>query len=174
MCIRDSYLPNQSVMMGETGGTVLPAPPPVDLNQYAGMWYEQGSVKQDPSVVLVNVKAVYTPQPDGSIKVQKSGNSVGPSGPEWSITGSAVSVNAFSTRLSVSFSGAPNRSEPGNYWIIDYAPDYSWAIVSDANGTSGTILTRDQFLPEAYFNALVARANRLGVRGTITPTAQYP
>ena len=169
-----TYIPNQPIVMGETGGTVLPAPPPVDIYQYAGTWYEQGSVKQDPSVVRVNVKAVYTPQVDGSINVQNSGKYVGPSGPEWSITGSAVPVNAFNTRLNVSFSGEPNRNEPGNYWIIDYAPDYRWVIVKDANGTSGTILTREQFPSEAEYNALVARAYRLRVRGTITPTAQYP
>ncbi len=168
------YVQNQTIVMGETGVTVLPAPPPVDIVQYAGTWYEQGSVKQDPSVVLVNVKAVYTPQPGGSINVQNSGNSAGPSGPAWSITGSAVPVNAFNTRLNVSFSGDPNRNEPGNYWILDYAPDYSWVIVSDANRTSGTILTREQSPFEDKYNALVARAYRLGVRGSITPTAQYP
>ena len=168
------YVPNQPIVIGETGGTVLPAPPPVDINQYAGTWYEQGSVKQGPSALLVNVKAVYTPQPDGSINVQNSSKFVGPSGPDWSITGSAVPVNAFNTRLNVSFAGEPNRNEPGNYWILDYAPDYSWMIVGDANGTSGTILTRQQFPSEAEYNALLARAYQLGVRGTITPTAQYP
>ena len=165
------YVANQPIVIGETGGTVLPAPPPVDIVQYLGTWYEQGSVKQDPSVVLVNVKAVYT-EAGGSITVENSGNT-GPSGPAWSITGSAVPVNAANTRLNVSFSGQPTRDEPGNYWILDYAPDYSWAIVSDPTGTSGSILTRDQVIPEAEYNALVARAYRLGVRGTITPTAQY-
>lgn len=169
-----TYIPNQPIEMGETGGTVLPAPPPVDVNQYAGAWYELGSVKQDPSVVLVNVKAVYTPQSDGSINVQNSGKSGGPRGPEWSITGSAEPVNAAYTRLNVSFFGESNRNESGNYWILDYGPDYSWAIVSDASGTTGTILTREQFPSEAEYNTLVARAYRLGVRGTITPTAQYP
>jgi lipocalin len=74
----------------------------------------------------------------------------------------------------VAFSGKPNTDEPGNYWILDYAPDYSWAIVSDSTKTSGSILTRDQVIPEAEYKALVARAYRLGVRGTITPTAQFP
>jgi lipocalin len=168
-----TYVANQPIVMGETGVTVLPAPPPVDINQYAGDWYEQGSVKQDPSVVLVNVKEVFTPQPGGSITVENSGNTSGPSGPEWTVTGSAVPVNAANTRLSVSFSGQPTTDEPGNYWILDYAPDYNWAIVSDASGSSGTILTRDQVILEAKYKALVARAYRLGVRGTITPTAQY-
>ena len=168
-----TYVPNQQILMGEAGVTVLPAPPPVDINQYAGTWYEQGSVKKDPSNVLYNVKAVYMPQSDGSMSVQNSGKSVGPSGPEWSITGSAVPVNAFNTRLNVSFSGEPNRNVPGNYWILDYAPDYSWAIVGDPTGTSGSILSRSQVISEVEFSALVARAYRLGVRG-ITPTAQDP
>jgi lipocalin len=168
-----TYVPNQPIVIGETGATVLPAPPPVDINQYAGTWYEQGSVKKDPSNVLYNVKAVYMPQSDGSMSVQNSGKSVGPSGPEWSITGSAVPVNTFNTRLNVSFSGEPNRNVPGNYWILDYAPDYSWAIVGDPTGTSGSILSRYQVISEVEFSALVARAYRLGVRG-ITPTAQYP
>jgi lipocalin len=73
----------------------------------------------------------------------------------------------------VDYSGEPDAVEPGNYWILDYAPDYSWAIVSDPTGTSGSILTRDQFPSADEYNALVARAYRLGVRGTITPTAQY-
>ena len=169
-----TYVANRPLMIGETGLTVLPAPPPVDINQYAGSWYEQGSVKQDPSVVLVNVEAVYTPQPDGSITVVNSGNTSGPSGPAWTVTGSAVPVNAAKTRFNVSFSGQPTRDEPGNYWILDYAPDYSWAIVGNVSGSSGTILTRDQVILEAEYNALVARAIQLGVRGTITPTAQYP
>ncbi|MCE9631231.1 MAG: lipocalin family protein [Planctomycetia bacterium] len=168
-----TYQENQPIVMGGTGATTLPAPPPVDINQYAGKWYEQGSVKPSPATGLVNVASVFTPQQDGTIKVENSG-SYGPGGPAWNVTGSAVPVNAFNTRLNVSFSGSPTMDEPGNYWILDYAPDYSWAIVSDPTGSSGTILTRDQVIPEGEYNALVARAYRLGVKRTITPTAQYP
>jgi lipocalin len=168
-----TYVANQPIVLGDAGATVLPAPPPVDINQYAGRWYEQGSVKQTPSNGLVNVRAEYTPQPDGTIRVENSGTD-GPDGPEWTITGSAVPVNAANTRLSVSFSGPPAGAEPGNYWILDYAPDYSWAIVSDPTGTEGFILTRDRVISLGEYDALVARAYRLGVRGTITPTAQDP
>jgi lipocalin len=167
-----TYVGNQPIVMGSTGVTALPAPPPVDIAQYAGTWYEQGSVKQEPSSGLVSVTQIFTPEPD-FIGVEYSGT-VGPDGPEWTIAGSAVPVNAANTRLNVSFFGEPNTDEPGNYWILDYAPDYSWAIVSDPTGTSGSILTRDQFPSEAEYNALVARAYQLGVRGTITPTPQYP
>ena len=86
-------------------------------------------------------------------------------------------MNAFNTRLNVGFGGIfggePTATEPGNYWILDYAPDYSWAIVGDAAGTSGYILTRDQFIPEAEYNDLVARAYQLGVARLILPTRQF-
>ena len=168
-----TYVGNQPLVMGATGATVLPAPPPVDINQYAGRWYEQGSIKQPSLIELVNTAANYTPQLDGTITVETYGT-YGQSGPARSTTGSAVPVNAANTRLHVDFLGDPTRDEPGNYWILDYAPDYSWAIVGGPNGTSGSILTRQQVIPEAEYNALVARAYRLGVKGTITPTAQFP
>ena len=168
-----TYVSNQPIVLGDVGATTLPAPPPVDIAQYAGTWYEQGSIKQASTIGLVNVMANFTPQPDGMLRVENSGNESGPSGPAWNVTGTAVAVNEFNTRFNVDYSGEPDAVEPGNYWILDYAPDYSWAIVSDPTGTSGSILTRDQFPSADEYNALVARAYRLGVRGTITPTAQY-
>ena len=67
--------------MGPAGATVLPAPPPVDIVKYSGTWYEQGSVKQFFAIGLVNTTATYTPQTDGSIKVENAGNYFGPNGP---------------------------------------------------------------------------------------------
>ena len=171
-------IPNRDIAMGLADAATLPAPPPVDINQYAGKWYEQGSVRQFFSLGLVNTTATYTPLPDGSVKVENSGQYFGPNGPEVNIVGSAVPVNAFNTRLNVGFpgffGGQPTATEPGNYWILDYAPDYSWAIVGDPNGTSGYILTRQQFFPEAEYNQLVARAYQLGVKRLIIPTRQFP
>ncbi len=90
--------------------------------------------------------------------MENFGQYFGPNGPAVTIEGLAVPVNAYNTRLNVGFGGLfgpaqPSAEEPGNYWIIDYAPDYSWAIVSDPDGTSGFILTRDQFIAEAEYNA---------------------
>ena len=173
------YQPNRPLVMGQASATTLPAPPPVDLNKYSGTWYEQGSVKQLFEIGLVNVKAVYTLQPDGSIKVQNSGNFLGPNGPESGGTATAVPVNApTNTRLNVGFFfGKPNDREPGNYSSLDYDPNYNWVIVSDPNRLSGWILTREQGFraehPDEY-NALVERAKQLGVRLPITPSQQFP
>ncbi|MFM9034297.1 MAG: lipocalin family protein [Mycobacterium sp.] len=171
-----SYVPNQPMVMGEAGATTLPAPPAVDVDSYAGKWYEQGSVKQFFSIGLVNTTATYTPQLDGTITVENAGNYFGPNGPQTNITGAAVPANSpTNTQLNVGFGPRPPKAKvPGNYWIMDYAPDYSWAIVSDPSLITGYILTRDQTISEAEYNALVERAKQLGVRGRITPTKQYP
>jgi lipocalin len=171
-----TYVGNQPIVMGEAGATTLPAPPPVDIAQYSGKWYEQGSVKMFFSLGLVNTTATYTPQPDGTVKVENAGNYFGPNGPSSTITGSAVPVTGSeNTRLNVGFFfGQPNADNPGNYWILDYAPDYAWAIVGDANGTAGYILTREQQISPEEYDALVARAYQLGVKRNITPTAQFP
>ncbi|WP_179474433.1 lipocalin family protein [Mycolicibacterium vinylchloridicum] len=173
-----TYVPNQPIVMGQAGAATLPAPPPVDVAQYADgqPWYEQGSVKLPFAWGLVNTKAVYTLNTDGSVRVQNSGNYIGPNGPASQITGTAVSVNAgVNTRLDVAFfNQTPNAAEPGNYWILDYDPAYQWVIVSDPTGFSGYILTRDQSIPGDEYSALVTRARQLGVWGPITRTRQYP
>jgi len=184
---------DQPVVMGRAGATVMPAPPAVVVNpslpptqNYLGTWYEQGSVRQFFSIGLVNTKAIYSLNPDGSIKVQNSGNYFGPNGPSSDITGSAVPVTGSNnTRLNVGFFGSqPNADNPGNYWIIDRGTfsgnaivggnGYDWAIVSDPTGSSGFILTRPQTVTDAQYNALVARAQTLGVNGIILRTQQYP
>jgi len=74
----------------------------------------------------------------------------------------------------VNFFGPPTTDEPGHYWILDYTPDDHWADVGDPTGNSDSILTRDQLPSEAEYDALVARADRLKVRGTISPTPREP
>ncbi len=146
---------------------------PVDPAQFAGKYYEQGSVKQFFSIGLVNTKAVYTAKPDGTLGVKNSGNYFFKWGPKSTITGSAVPVNATNTALNVGFGGTPSANPPGNYLILDRAPDYSWAIVSDPSGSSGYILTRSKTIDPQTYQQLLAKARELGVTGRITPTRQF-
>lgn len=50
--------------------------------------------------------------------------------------------------------------------IADFTPDYSWAIASDRLGGNGVILTRDQIIEDARYNAVLKRAKWLGVDTT--------
>ena len=154
---------------------VVPSPDPVDPAQFAGTYYEQGSVKQFFSIGLVNTKAVYTLNTDGTIRVQNSGNYFFNKGLRSSIVGSAVPVNATNTELSVSF--LPFRlfapKAPGNYTILAHADNYNWVIVSDPSGKSGYILTRSKTISPEEYQQLLGQARTLGVTGNITPTKQF-
>ena len=148
--------------------------PSVDVNQYLGTWYEVASVKQFFSAGLVNTKAVYSANPDGSIRVENSGNYFFDGGPQSSIVGSAVPVDSTNSRLNVSFTGSNGAQPPGNYWIIDLADDYSWAAVSDPTGNSFFLLTREKTIDPTLKAEIIARAAALGVKtGGITDTQQF-
>lgn len=159
------------------GPRPVPSSVPVDPAQFAGTYYEQGSVKQFFSLGLVNTKATYSLNPDGTIRVQNSGNYFFNNGLLSSITGSAVPLNATNTALDVSFSPFKlpfSLSAPtGNYIIVARAPDYSWVLVSDPTGFSGYVLTRSQFIPAQQYQQLVGELVSHGVWGPITPTNQY-
>jgi lipocalin len=148
--------------------------PSVDVGRYLGTWYEVGSVKQFFSLGLVNTTAQYSLLPDGTIRVENSGNYFAPDGPESRIVGSAVPVDASNARLNVSFTGSNGADPPGNYWIVDLDPDYRWAIVSDPTGASGFLLSRTKQVSPALYQELLDRAAAKGVQvGGITPTPQF-
>lgn len=155
--------------------SAVPSSVPVDPAQFAGTYYEQGSVKQFFSIGLVNTKATYTLNPDGTIRVQNSGNYFFNRGPRSSIVGSAVVVNDTNTALNVGFSpfSKPSANPPGNYTILANAPDYSYVIVSDPTGRSGYILTRSKTISPQEYQQFLDQARSLGVKGRITVTKQY-
>ncbi|MCH9735929.1 MAG: lipocalin family protein, partial [Actinomycetia bacterium] len=171
--------PDQYIVMGDTAAVVLAPPPVVDLDRYLGTWYEVGSVKQFFSIGLVNTKAVYSLNADGSIKVENSGNYFFNNGPESSIVGSALPVDPDNNKLNVSFLFPPSTNPPGNYWIVDLSPGYSeldpdgWAIVSDPTGLTGFLLSRRPVVSDELYQELLDRSSVKGVRGRITPTRQY-
>jgi len=168
--------PGQYIVMGDTAAVVLGQPPVVDLKDYLGSWYEVGSVKQLFSIGLVNTKAAYSLNPEGSIKVENSGNYFFNGGPRSTIVGSALPVDPDNNKLNVSFFGRPSADRPGNYWIVDLANDYSgpngWAIVSDPTASTGFLLSRNPVVSADLYRELLDRASVKGVRGRITPTRQ--
>lgn len=165
-------VPDQYLVLGEAAGVVLAPPPVVDLDRYLGTWFEVGSVKQFFSIGLVNTKAVYSPNPGGSIKVENSGNYFFNNGPKSTIVGSAVPINDANNKLNVAFFGSPSTRPPGNYWIVDLDPDYGWAVVTDSTGFSGFLLSRDPIVSDAFYQELLDRASVYGVKNRITPTRQ--
>ncbi|MDA2891461.1 lipocalin family protein [Mycolicibacterium sp. BiH015] len=164
--------PDQYLVLGEAAGVVLAPPPVVDLDRYLGTWFEVGSVKQFFSIGLVNTTAVYSLNPDGSIKVENSGNYFVNNGPKSTIVGSALPIDEANNKLNVAFFGSASTRPPGNYWIVDLDPDYGWAVVTDPTGFSGFLLSRDPIVSDEFYQELLDRASVYGVKNRITPTRQ--
>jgi apolipoprotein D and lipocalin family protein len=130
--------------------TTLTTVPNVDLQRYAGTWYELASYPQFFEKGCTNVKATYTAKKgyvevfNQSIKKGKPNN----------IKGKAFVVgNSGNARLKVQFFW-PFK---GDYWIIDLAGDYSWALVSNPKRTTMWILSRTPKMDTALYNSLVAK-----------------
>jgi len=120
----------------------------VDLQRYAGTWYELASYPQFFEKGCSRVKATYTPK-DGYIEVF---NQSVKNGKPNNIKGKAFVVDhSGNARLKVQFFW-PFR---GNYWIIDLADDYSWALVSDPNRKTLWILSRTPKIDVELYNSLI-------------------
>ena len=164
--------PDQYIVLGDAAAVVLAPAPLVDLDRYLGTWYEVGSVKQFFSIGLVNTTAVYSLNPDGSVRVENSGNYFFDNGPLSTIVGVALPVDDTNNKLNVQFFRPASASPPGNYWIVDLDPDYQWAVVSDSTGQSGFLLSRTPVVSDELYQQLLNRASVKGVRGWITRTRQ--
>ena len=140
-----------------------------DINQYAGKWYEQGSAKATGSAKLFNATYTYALRPDGNVDVEYAGHFGAMDGVIQTATGVATPVRdvysySTNTQFDVLYSSWSTLLPPsGDYRILDFAPDYSWAIASDRVGGNGVILTRDQIIGDSAYAALLNRAKWLGV-----------
>jgi lipocalin len=81
-------------------------------------------------------------------------------------------VSAANDKLNVTFFGPASATPPGNYWIVDLAPDYGWAVVSDPSGNTGFLLSRTRTVTAELYQELLDRASVHGVKGRITVTRQ--
>ena len=136
-----------------------PAPEPakpVELSRYLGRWYE---VARYPNRFEKNCQAVtadYARRPDGMLSVVNTCRKGAADGPLTQAEGRAKVVGGNGAKLKVSFFG-PFFSD---YWVLDRADDYSWALVGDSGGKLFWILSRTPEPPNRA--ALVRRAAELG------------
>jgi len=132
----------------------------VDLSRYAGRWFEQGRYDTFFQAGCEAVTAEYSPLPDGTLKVTNTCRSGSPAGDVRSITGVAKALEGTqNTKLKVSFFGPFFL---GDYWILDHAADYSWAIVGEASGQYLWLLTRSRRISAQQYRAMVDRAVHFG------------
>jgi apolipoprotein D and lipocalin family protein len=145
---------------GPSGNPRPPQPAKaVDLERYAGLWYEAARYDMRFEKGCDGVTAEYSKRPDGLIRVLNTCRQGGPTGPTKVSEGKAKLADvSTSAKLKVSFFGPFFF---GDYWVLDHADDYSWSIVGEGSGRYLWLLTRKPPTP-AVLADLTARAKAMG------------
>jgi len=128
----------------------------VDVVRYTGLWYQIASYISPFIGELAGVTAEYSLNPDGTVKVVNKGIIGGLDGIPVEIIGVARVVDKkTNAKLAVSFPPAiPQESE---YWIIELAEDYSYAIVTNSTRSSLFILNRTPSMEESLYQDIIDR-----------------
>lgn len=132
----------------------------VDLEQYAGVWYEIASLPTTFARNLVCVTATYTIIEDGKVEVLNQGYKGSPDGKLSSITGTAWVPNSNEPgQLKVSF--FPIISSQYNIIVLD-EENYSYAMVTGKNYNYLWILSRTPQMDKATYDMLIQKAEDWG------------
>jgi len=140
-------------------GTELNTVPSVDPERYLGLWFEVVRADHSFERDCDGVTAFYVWSEDGNIRVINRCWKNGLDGELDVAEGRARIVNTqTNAQLEVSFFGPFF----GDYWIIDLAQDYSWAVVSEPQGRYLWILTRDPQPGNAFIEARLTELRERG------------
>lgn len=133
--------------------------PFVDLQKYAGKWYEIASFPQSFQKGCNCTTAEYTLSEKGFVIVENRCNKDSINGKQSYIKGKAFVVeNSSNAKLKVQFFW-PFR---GQYWIIDLADDYSYAVVGHPNRNYLWILSRTAKMEDTTYQQIIARIKENG------------
>ena len=155
---------------GPVGNKNVPVPAKtVDLKRYVGLWYELARYENRFERNCEAVTAAYRALPNGMIEVINSCHKGAVDGPLTTATGRAKVVSGSGdAKLKVSFFGPFF----GDYWVLDHAENYSWAIVGEPSGRYLWILSRTARPTPSLRESLQARVRELGYdTGLLRPTA---
>jgi len=128
----------------------------LDLERYMGRWYEIASIPVSfQRRCASDTTATYTLLPDGSVEVlnrctREDGRIIEARGRAWPGDAPAKLRVSFAVVLGVPLFTAP-------YWVIDLAPDYSYAVVGHPSRDYGWVLAREPELSEATLEGIFAR-----------------
>lgn len=142
----------------------------LDLSRYAGLWYEVASTKPVFQRDCVCVTAEYTALPDGNIEVRNTCRKNEPTAPLEEVIGVAKPTRT-PAKFNVSFGGF---SLPfSNYWVVDLAEDYSFAVVSTPIKRPIWILSRTPSLDPSTLHDILGRLKEQGFpTSALRPTLQ--
>lgn len=156
----------QSAIAQDTTKQPLSVVPNVDLNRYAGTWYEIARLpNRFQRTCVSDVTATYTLREDGNILVVNRCRNE--NGEMKQVEGLAkrASEDGPTSKLKVRFAPAILSFLPfvwGNYWIILLASDYTYAVVGEPNREYLWILSRMPSMDEAKFQEILEQVKQNG------------
>jgi len=140
--------------------------PSIDLNRYVGMWYEIARLPfRFQSQCVGDVTATYTLLEDGTIKVVNRCRKQNGEIDEAEGRARRASSDGPNTKLKVRFAPAFLSFLPfvwGDYWIIDLAPDYSYAVVGEPDRKYLWVLSRTPAMDETTIQGILDRVKQNG------------
>ena len=126
----------------------------VDLQKYAGKWYEIASYPLSFQRGCHCTTAEYTVTDKGYVIVENRCNRDSVNGKASYIKGKAfVTKNSGNAKLKVQFFWPFT----GKYWIIELPEDYSYAVVSHPNRKYLWILSRTSKMDPVIYEGILAR-----------------
>lgn len=131
----------------------------LDLERYAGRWFEIARFPNRFERDCVAVTAEYAPLPNGTISVVNTCR-------KFTFDGEVVVAEGTARiegpgRLSVNFVAWLPFAR-GDYWVLDITPDYSVAVVGEPSGNTGWILARTPRISPAALERALATLRRNG------------
>jgi apolipoprotein D and lipocalin family protein len=136
----------------------LPTVEKVDLNKYAGLWYEIARLPNSFEKDLQCVTAEYTLKPNGKVEVLNKGYSTKKEAFKSSRGRAWVPDDKYPGRLKVSFFWP----FAGNYYIIVLDPEYKYALVGDPSREYLWVLSREEELDKDIYAKLLSKARSHG------------
>ena len=124
----------------------------VDVDQYLGKWYEIARYPHSFEEDCVGVTAEYSLKDDGRIRVLNTCVESTLDGPSRTMEGSArVADPTTNAKLKVTFFWPFE----GDYWIMDLADDYSYAVVGAPDRKYLWILSRTPTMDEELYDNIL-------------------
>ncbi len=142
----------------------------LDLELFLGRWYQVASTEPFFQKDCVCVTADYGLRHDGKVSVTNTCRKGTPDGKLDQVIGSAGTTNN-PAKLNVSFGGP--QLPFSNYWVIDKAEDYRYAVISSPLRTPVWILSRTPEIAADDLDQIKAKLTADGfTTSSIKPTLQ--
>jgi apolipoprotein D and lipocalin family protein len=159
------------MLSAEAGGqdsakAPLQAVADLDITRYVGTWHEIARLPfrfQDQCVS--DVTATYSLRPDGNITVVNRCRTKDGGTSEASGIAKRASADGPNSKLKVRFAPGWLSFLPfvwGDYWVIELAPDYSYAVVGEPGRAYLWVLSRTPSMDEAVLERVLEAVRQSG------------